>query len=230
MSDTHRKDHPEARQLPSKEGEAIRYIRDKVDQMLTVIGTIPLRPDELDDETLIHLDPIGIISDTFRQILAHLHETNIDLETARDDLRAIFDSVGEGVMVLNAKGEIITYNTKMESLFVENAQEITGRTCREVVCNGATDEAGCLFTQIRKKHKSVRVRSWACRNRFYEIIATPIVNKEGELRRIVILYMDITNRRRTEMALLESEDRYRDLFENATDMLLALPRTAGFWW
>ena len=222
MSDKHRKDHPESQQLPNKEGEAIRYIRDKVDQLLTVIGTIPLRPDELDDETLIHLDPIGIISDTFRQILAHLHETNIDLETTRDDLRAIFDSVGEGIMVLNAQGEIITYNTKMESLFVENAREITGRTCREVVCNGATGEANCLFAQIRKKHKSVRVRSWECRNRFYEIIATPIISKEGELRRIVILYMDITNRRRTEMALLESEDRYRDLFENATDMLLVL--------
>ena len=216
MSDTN------SMQLPSKEQEAISYIRAKVDQLLTVIGTIPLRPDELDDETLIHLDPIGIISDTFRQILDHLHETNLELETARDDLRVIFDSVGEGIMVLNAQGEIITCNKKMESLFAQKFPDVVGRTCREVVCSGQTGEANCLFTQIRKKHKSVRVRSWECRHRFYEIVATPIFNKEGELQRIVILYMDTTNRRRTEMALLESEDRYRDLFENATDMLQSI--------
>ncbi|MHB8791141.1 MAG: hybrid sensor histidine kinase/response regulator [Desulfobulbaceae bacterium] len=208
--------------IPCREGEAFAYIRDKVDQLLTVIGTIPLKPDELDDATLIHLDPIGIISDTFRQILTHLHETNFDLETARDDLRAIFDSVGEGILVLNARGEIITYNKKMKNLFAEDASEVIGRTCREVICQGVTSDDACLFTQIKKRHKSVRVRSWECRNRFYEIAATPIISKEGELRRIVILYMDITNRRRTELALLESEDRFRDLFENTSEMLQVL--------
>ena len=129
--------HPRNSQpVPLKEQVAFTYIREKVDQLLTVIGTVPLKPDELDDDTLIHLDPIGIISDTFRQILDHLHETNLDLETARDDLRAIFDSVGEGIMVLNAQGEIITYNKKMKNLFAENALEVTGRTCREVICKG----------------------------------------------------------------------------------------------
>ena len=39
--------------------EALLYIRAKVDQLLTVMGAIPLRPEELDDDTLIALDPIG---------------------------------------------------------------------------------------------------------------------------------------------------------------------------
>jgi PAS domain S-box-containing protein len=229
MNNTDNEQHPRISQpLPRKEQEAFAYIREKVDQLLTVIGTAPLKPDELDNDTLIQLDPIGIISDTFSQILDHLHETNLDLETARDDLRAIFDSVGEGIMVLNARGEIITYNKKMKNLFAANALDVTGKTCREVICKGEIGEAACLFSQIKKRRKSARIRTWECRNRFYEIVATPVFSKNDELRRIVFLYMDITNRRRTEAALKESEERYRDLFENASDMLQSMTPDGRF--
>jgi PAS domain S-box-containing protein len=208
--------------LIEKNREVRAYIREKVDQLLTVIGTIPLRPDELDDDTLIHLDPIGIISETFVQILEHLKETNLDLETAKNDTQAIFDSVGEGIQVLNTRGEIIAYNQKMTALFALDEQEVLGRTCREAVCAGETSEEACLFRMVMDKKKSVRVRTWQCRNRFYEIIGTPIFDKEGTLQRVVILYMDTTRRRKSELALLESEDRFRDLFENATDMLQSI--------
>ncbi|PLX86738.1 MAG: histidine kinase, partial [Desulfuromonas sp.] len=55
--------------MQGKEQSAIRYIRDKLNQLLQVMGTLPLKPEELDDETLLSLDPIGIVSDTFQQIL-----------------------------------------------------------------------------------------------------------------------------------------------------------------
>ncbi len=205
--------------LAKKNSEIIDYVREKVNQLLAVIGTVPLRPDELDDDTLIHLDPIGIISSTFVQILEHLQDTNIDLETTKNDIQAIFDSVGEGIQVLNAKGEIIAYNKKMTSLFVMNEHNVIGKTCREAVCADGTNEKDCLFRMVKDKHKSVRVRSWMCRNRYYEIIGTPIIDKNGALQRVVILYMDTTRRRKSEAALLESEDRFRDLFENASDIL-----------
>lgn len=208
--------------LAEKHRETITYIRKKVDQLLTVIGTIPLNPDELDDDTLIHLDPIGIISDTFTQILEHLKETNLDLETAKNDIQAIFDSVGEGIQVLNTEGEIIAYNKRMTDLFVINEQDVIGRTCREAVCAGETSEEECLFKAVKDKKKSVRIRSWKCRNRYYEIIGTPVFDKNKVLQRVVILYLDTTRRRKSEVALLESEEHFRDLFENATDMLQSL--------
>ncbi len=49
--------------LRRSERAAVAYIRGKVDQMLHVLGTVPLRQEELDDDTLLQLDPIGIISD-----------------------------------------------------------------------------------------------------------------------------------------------------------------------
>ena len=53
-----------------KHQEAVAYIRAKVDQLLALLGTCPLRPEELDDDTLIELDPIGIVAGSFTQVLA----------------------------------------------------------------------------------------------------------------------------------------------------------------
>jgi hypothetical protein len=66
-------------QLQSKNQELIQYIRTKTDRLLQVMGTVPLNPDELDDETLLAVDPIGIVTEAFEQVLEHLHTTNSDL-------------------------------------------------------------------------------------------------------------------------------------------------------
>ncbi len=212
----------ENRRLEEKHSESTRYIRDRVDQLLRVIGTIPLKPDELDDETLIELDPIGIISDTFVRILEHQKETNLNLETAKNDIEAIFNSVGEGIQVLNTRGEIIAYNKKMRNLFIVDEQEVLGKLCSETVCGRETLAKNCLFRMVRDGKKSMRIRSWQCRDRFYEIIGTPVFDNDGVLQRVVILYLDITRRKKYEKALRDSEDRFRDLFENATDMLQSI--------
>ncbi len=208
--------------LAEKHRESITYIRDRVNRLLRVIGTIPLKPDELDDDTLIELDPIGIISDTFVQILEHLKETNLNLETAKNDIQAIFNSVGEGIQVLNTKGEIIAYNKKMRDLFIINEQEVLGKLCSKAVCGRESLAKSCLFRMVRDGKKSMRIRSWQCRDQFYEIIGTPVFDKDGILQRVVILYLDITRRIKSEKALRDSENRFRDLFENATDMLQSI--------
>src|SRR5208283_1982377 len=88
----------ENEELLRKYQASVRYIRDKVDQLLTVMGTSPLRQEELDDETLIGLDPIGIISNSFVHILRHLNRTNEKLKLANDEINAIFESAGMGIL------------------------------------------------------------------------------------------------------------------------------------
>lgn len=51
--------------------QALKYVRAKINQLLEVMGTLPLRPEELDDASLLELDPIGILADSFAQVLEH---------------------------------------------------------------------------------------------------------------------------------------------------------------
>ncbi len=105
-------------QLQIRNKELIGYIRNKTDRLLQVIGTVPLHPEELDDETLLVLDPIGIVSDAFEQVLEHLHWVNRDLAATRDELQAVFDSAGAGIVVVNAQMEVTACNKySMTTLF-----------------------------------------------------------------------------------------------------------------
>jgi PAS domain-containing protein len=103
--------------------EALRYIRAKVDQLLAVIGTLPLRPEELDDHMLVALDPIGIIADSFRQVIEHQKEINTRLAITTAEVRSILDTLGAAVVVLDAEDRIEDCNRQALDWFFHGQEK-----------------------------------------------------------------------------------------------------------
>jgi len=97
--------------------EAFTYIRKKINQLLEVMGTFPLKPEELDDKTLIELDPIGIIAESFKQILKHHQKTIDELEFAKNEVRTIFDSINASIIVVDQKKSIKDFNQNAKNNF-----------------------------------------------------------------------------------------------------------------
>ncbi|MBT1074026.1 PAS domain S-box protein [Geobacter grbiciae] len=117
------------------------YIRRKVDQMLTVMGTRPLRQEELDDNTLIDVDPLGILVDSFAHILDHLHTTNRELTENRELLQTIFSSLESGILLIREEDHVITdvNETACRSLGLKR-EDILGQLCFSFIypdCTGA---------------------------------------------------------------------------------------------
>lgn len=58
--------------------------------------------------------------------------------------------------------------------------------------------------------------------RILEIQAHPIVSSEGNVVQVIKYYIDITERKKAEQSLLNSEKRYQDLYENAPEMYASI--------
>ncbi len=181
--------------MPSKKA-AFDYIRAKIDQLLTVMGTLPLRPEELDDETLVELDPIGIIADSFQQVISHLNETNHRLSLATDEIRAFFDTLGAAVVVLDRDDRIDDCNRRALDWLFDGAErmQIVGRPAGEVCCHadaliGVRTAADGACHDITLHGQDMQV------------VASKVFDESGQHAKTVMLFTDITRQKASERHL-----------------------------
>lgn len=181
--------------MPTKQ-EALEYIRAKVDQLLKVMGTQPLRPEELDDETLLELDPIGIIADAFAQVVAHHNETNHRLGLATDEIRAIFNTLGAAVVVIDPADRIVDCNHRaMDWLFHGmDRDQLIGRPASEV-CN-ASEALVCI-----RKAADGASHVVSLHGHDVQIVASRVIDEAGRHAKTVVLFTDITQQKETERRL-----------------------------
>ncbi|MEN8171121.1 MAG: EAL domain-containing protein [Pseudomonadota bacterium] len=194
-----------------KYAEAIRYIRDKIDQMLELMGTLPLRQEELDDETIITLDPIGIIVQSFAQVLEHLNETNHRLDLIHSELRTVLDSVEAAIVVITPEQRIEDCNLLALQLFFSDCpfEQVQGKTLEELrVCGGEVE--GDLFSRAEQSGEFHHA------GRDFTVKASPVMNEAGEIEKTVLLYADVSAQKRA----IEELKIYGKVFDNTAEGIL----------
>lgn len=181
--------------MPNKP-DPIRYIRAKVDQLLTVMGTLPLRPEELDDDTLIELDPIGIVADSFAQVITHLNETNHRLNLATGEIRAIFDTLGAAVIVLDKGGRIEDCNRRALEWFFNGSQhaQVVGRLAQDACA------PNCSLAGIREAADGMP-HVVNLNGTDVQVVASRVTDENGHHSKTVMLFTDITRQMENERHL-----------------------------
>ena len=184
--------------------EAFNYIRNKVNTLLEVIGTKSLRPEELDDHSLIEFDPIGIIAETFHHILENLQETNQQLHFAHDEIQTVFETVGSAVLVLDPQGRVVAYNQKTRDLMLGDDIDVLGKKCRDHVCRQKVKDDRCTFTCVMRNRREQHFSDWELDGRSFDVIGRPMFDESGNITHVVMSYHDVSARRDAQSALLRS--------------------------
>lgn len=189
----------ENRRLQALNERAFEYIRAKVNDLLEVVGTRTLRPEELDEESLLTLDPIGIVADTFRHVLENLRTTNRQLNAAHSEIQAIFDTVGSALLVVDPRRNIVSFNKQASRILLGHDGDVTGHLCSEVLCGEDPVPEQCVFLQVMKSGREATIRGRRLRERFFDVLAGPIFDEDGKISHVVMAYHDVTEARRVEM-------------------------------
>jgi len=173
---------------------------------------------EIDDKTFIQGE-IRDLTDK-KKVEQELKESEKRIKDERDNLLNMLNSMEDGVYIINQQHEIQFVNPSLKNAF----GPIENRKCYEYFQN-LPDPCPWCKTQEQKKHSSIRWE-WdsTITKKFYEITATPIKNADGDISKLVIFH-DITEKKKAEQKLKESEEKYRNLFEKSPNAIALLDFT-----
>ena len=152
---------------------------------------------------------------------------------ADDGYRLLVHNVQDyAIFMLDPTGHIVTWNTGAERIKGYREQEILGEHF-SVLYLPEDVEAGKPQRELRDAVKAGRLEDegWRRRkdgSRFWaNVIITPLFDETGELRGFGKVTRDMTERRNTEQALRESEERFRLLVQGVRDYGIFMLDPAG---
>jgi PAS domain S-box-containing protein len=144
------------------------------------------------------------------------------------DWELTFDTVPDLVLMLDSEGIVQRANRAVAETTGLKFSEIIGRPCLEVVHGMSEACLQCPHHRCRESGAVERGDIVEARlGKTFEAICTPLLGRDGKTQGSVVTMRDITDRKRAEEEIKESEVRYRRLFEAAKDGILILDASTG---
>ena len=147
------------------------------------------------------------------------------VETALRDsetkYRDLVEGIGDVIVSLDYSGAILWVNRIVKDMLGYDVEEVVGRPWKDFILS---DWRAAVEAQFRRVLNGVGVRSEAVLvardgNLVYaEYSAAPVLS-EGRVTAIQCVIWDVTQRKRLECKLRDSEERYRTLVENAGEAI-----------
>lgn len=128
------------------------------------------------------------------------------LLNAAQEWRTTFDAISDVVCLLDLEKRIIRCNKAMTNLLQKPFNHIIGRNCCELVHGASKPFEGCPFECMRKSRRSEIVMV-PMGDLWFSISVDPLLDEGGNLIGAVHIMADITERKRAEEKLQESEER-----------------------
>lgn len=139
--------------------------------------------------------------------------------------RLLFEEAGEGILYLDDNGIIKDVNPKILEMLEISKDEIVHKNFRQLDDMLVFDKAQATvgFLELMKSNQYIRQAEWeivtpADKRLILETNARAL-QSEGDNVGVVIFVRDITERKRAEKALIQSEEKFRTIFENAPVMI-----------
>jgi PAS domain S-box-containing protein len=192
-----------------------------------------------DDKTLKRAkltEPLGYILKPFEErylrssieMALYKHQMETRLKQNERWLSTVLRSVGEAVVVTDENGLVQYTNPTAEQLTGWSLSEIQGKDIEDVFV--LIDE----ITRVPVKNPVKRVLaenrvigrtnhtillSREAKEIYIDFSASPMKDDKGRVTGVVFIIQNITDRKKAELAIKESESKFRNLFDHATDAI-----------
>jgi two-component system cell cycle sensor histidine kinase/response regulator CckA len=141
-----------------------------------------------------------------------LHEASLLLE-------AMLDAIPDIIGVQDTHCNILRFNKAGYKFFNMREEEVIGKRCYELIDQASACEE-CVSQQIIETAQPAQIEKYfSLWGVWMDIRAYPILDMDGRVFRIVEHWRDITELKQSQASLVESEEKYRLLVENAKEAI-----------
>jgi len=157
----------------------------------------------------------------YRRTAEELFNTNTLID-------AVFDAIPDIIGIQDPHHGMIRYNAAGYTVLGQTPEGIAGKKCFELI--GHDDPCSiCATSETYRTKKPAQVEKFVHELGIWlDVRSYPILDTEGRIQLVIEHLRDITDKKRIEEALYESEKRYRNLFKNNhAAMLVVDPENAN---
>lgn len=134
-------------------------------------------------------------------------------------LEAMLDAIPDIIGVQDIDRRIIRFNKAGYEFFEMDEDEVAGKRCFELIDDGEPCE-DCVTMRILETSQPAQAEKFLkSKGLWMDIRAYPILDMDGRVFRIVEHWRDITELKKSQSSLVESEEKYRLLVENAKEAI-----------
>jgi|GEM_PF-573570 len=180
---------------------------------------------------LLNFLVLAIVYYFIQQEINERQEVETDLEQERDLTFAILDTSASIVIVCDPQGKIVRFNRAAEQTSGYYIDEVKGKYLWSLFV--PPQEANLVKNAIEKpvSRPDNYETHWIARNGDRRLITwanTQLRDRTGAVEYVIASGSDITDRAEATQALLESQERYHDLFETASDLIQSVALDGHF--
>jgi PAS domain S-box-containing protein len=155
---------------------------------------------------------VGIIRD-----ITELKKAEKNLKDSEQRYRTIFDNSAVAITLTDENEKIIQWNRCAEQLFGMNNEDLSGKSVQELY--PAVEWQRIRAENIRQKgmqhHMETKIQRKDHEQIDVDLSLSVLKNHEGKVVGSIGVIKDISEKKRAERTLKESEERYRTIFDNS---------------
>ncbi|MBA7610674.1 hypothetical protein ES703_17886 [subsurface metagenome] len=168
-----------------------------------------------------------------RQRNSELEELEVERKDDKEKIKAseeryklLFENSGSAIIYIDTEGKYVLLNKRSANHLGGEPGDIIGKSLYDILPEVADFHMKRLSGIIKKGEGDIFEDSIELPGgkRWFSSNIQPVIDERGDVRGVQIISTDITERKRAEEALRESEERYRELADSITDIFFAMDR------
>jgi PAS domain S-box-containing protein len=149
------------------------------------------------------------------------------LQESERTFRDLLNSTEDIAFLIDGVGTIIVANQNAARLLQASLEEMAGATIYSFIPEALSRVMKEKVAEVIRTHQHVHFEN-AINEKVVDSSIYPVFDENGGVDRLSVYVHDITDRKQMEAALQQAEEKYRNIYENATEGIFQTSREGRF--